>query len=179
LDYCSFGWITVPPVGLLFLRLDYCSFGWITVPPVGLLFLRLDYCSSGWITVVVVFSQSAHFPKCISLMNAQFLSANIHSKFCLETRNMFLGSNIQELSAFRSHLPLIFIVSFLTSIVFLAIRSFAKRPDEGSIIPSYTPKTGAVGNYKKRWSYDNPNALREAYSKVRDRLRLFLDSRIH
>lgn len=92
---------------------------------------------------------------------------------------MFLGSYMQEFLAFRSHLSLILIASFLTSIALLAIRSFAKRPDEGSSIPSYTPKTVAAGNYKKRWSYDNPNALREAYEKVRYQLRLFLRSRIY
>lgn len=92
---------------------------------------------------------------------------------------MFLGSYVQELLAWRSPLSLILIASFLTSTTLLAIRSFAKRPDEDSSIPSYTPKTVAVGNYKKRWSYDNPNALREAYGKVRHQLRLFLRSRIH
>lgn len=79
---------------------------------------------------------------------------------------MFLGSYIQEFFFSRNHLSLILIASFLTSLALLAIRSFAKRPDEGSFIPLYTPKTVAAGNYKKRWSYDNPNALREAYGKV-------------
>ena len=91
---------------------------------------------------------------------------------------MFLGSHIQEFLAFRSPLSLILIASFLTSIALVAIRSFAKRPDEGSSIPLYTPKTVAAGNYKKRWSYDNPNVLREAYGKVRYQLRLFPRSRI-
>jgi len=92
---------------------------------------------------------------------------------------MFLGIYLQEFLAFRSYLSLILIASFLTSIVLLAIRSFAKRSDEDSSIPLYTPETVAAGNYKKRWSYDNPNALREAYGKVRYQLRFFLRSRIH
>ena len=137
------------------------------------------YCFSAWITAVGAFSHSAHFSKYITLLNAKFLYANIPSRFSLERSNMFLGSYIQEFLAFRSHLSLILIASFLTSIALLAIRPFAKRPDEGSSIPSYIPKTVAAGNYKKRWSYDNPNALREAYGKVRYQLRLFLRSRIH
>ena len=74
---------------------------------------------------------------------------------------------LQELLASRSLFSLILIASFLTLTVVLAIQSFAKRSDEDPSIPLYTPETVAAGNYKKRWSYDNPNALREAYRRVR------------
>ncbi len=80
---------------------------------------------------------------------------------------------LPEFLASRSLLSLILVASFLASIVILAIRSFAKRPDEDPSIPLYTPETVAAGNYKKRWSYDNPNVLREAYGKVRYQLRFF------
>ncbi|KAJ4302890.1 hypothetical protein N0V90_001781 [Kalmusia sp. IMI 367209] len=65
----------------------------------------------------------------------------------------------QELLATKSHLSLIVAASLLTAIVLIAIRSFTNRSDDS--IPLYTPQ----GDYKKRWSYDNPNALREAYGK--------------
>ncbi len=80
---------------------------------------------------------------------------------------------LQESLASRSLLSLILVASFLTLSVILAIRSFAKHSDEDPSIPLYTPETVAAGNYKKRWSYDNPNALREAYGKVRYQLRFF------
>ena len=75
-----------------------------------------------------------------------------------------------DLSASRSLLSLIVIVSCLTIIGILALKSYAKGSDEDPSIPLYTPETVAAGNYKKRWSYDNPNTLREAYRKVRHRL---------
>lgn len=89
----------------------------------------------------------------------------------IEVCNMSSQIFLQEPLASRSHLSLIVVASFLTSIVIVAIRSFAKRSDEA--IPLYTPETVAIGNYKKRWSYDNPNALREAYGKVRYQQRFF------
>lgn len=82
---------------------------------------------------------------------------------------------LQEFSVFRSTLSIILVASCLTSIAILAIRSFAKRSYLNSSIPLYTPETVAAGDYKKRWSYDNPNALREAYGKVRYQLQ-FLSS---
>jgi len=81
--------------------------------------------------------------------------------------------HLQAFLASRSPLSLILVASFLTSIVILAIRTVAKRSDEDPSIPLYTPATVAAGNYKKRWSYDNPNALREAYRKVTYQLRFF------
>lgn len=79
---------------------------------------------------------------------------------------MSLKIYLQEFLASRSLLSLVLAASILTLIVILAIQSFAKRSDEDPSIPLYTPETVAAGNYKKRWSYDNPNALREAYGKV-------------
>ena len=78
---------------------------------------------------------------------------------------------LQELLASKNLLSLIPVASFLTLIVILAIRSFAKGSDGDPSIPLYTPETVAAGNYKKPWSYDNPNVLREAYGKVRYQLR--------
>ena len=80
---------------------------------------------------------------------------------------------LQELLASRNLLSLILVVSCLTFLVILALKSFAKGSDEDPSIPLYTPETVAAGNYKKRWSYDNPNALREAYGKVRYQLCVF------
>lgn len=80
---------------------------------------------------------------------------------------MSLGSSLQEAFAFRGYISLVLIASALTSIVLVAKRSLANRPDKYSSIPLYTPETVAAGNYRKRWSYDNPNALREGYMKVR------------
>lgn len=74
---------------------------------------------------------------------------------------------LQEATASRSHVLLIFLVSVIAFTTILVRKSFGKQPDDDPHIPLYTPETVAVGNYKKRWSYDNPNALREAYKKVR------------
>ena len=86
---------------------------------------------------------------------------------------MFFGTYLQELLAVRSPFSLLLIVSVLATIGLLVKRSFATRPDVKSTIPLYVPKTVAAGNYKKRWSYDNPNVLREAYGKVGYRRWLF------
>lgn len=80
---------------------------------------------------------------------------------------MALQAQVQEFLAARSLFQLIFIASFIVSIAVFAVRSFTKYSVDDLFIPLYTPETVAEGNYKKRWSYDNPNALREAYQKVR------------
>ncbi|CAI6341371.1 unnamed protein product [Periconia digitata] len=79
---------------------------------------------------------------------------------------MAYSSILQDLLASTSHLSLVVVASFFTSILFIYIRKFSRSEDDS--IPLYTPQTVGLGNYKKRWSYDNPNALREAYSKFRD-----------
>ena len=83
---------------------------------------------------------------------------------------MFFRVYLLDLLASRSLLSFIIVVSCLTIVVILALKSLSKSPDEDPSIPLYTPATVATGNYKKRWSYDNPNALREAYRKVRHQL---------
>jgi hypothetical protein len=80
---------------------------------------------------------------------------------------MSLQAFLQNLLSSRTPLQLIFIASTFTTVAFLAVRSFTKRPNDG--IPLYTLQ----GDYKKRWSYDNPHALREAYSRVSLRLWVF------
>ncbi|KAF2259656.1 cytochrome P450 [Lojkania enalia] len=78
---------------------------------------------------------------------------------------MSLPTSLQEFIATRSSVHLIALASVLTLVAFLILRSLAtKRLDD--TIPLYTPQ----GDYKKRWSYDNPHALREAYSQNRNSL---------
>ncbi|KAF1974320.1 cytochrome P450 [Bimuria novae-zelandiae CBS 107.79] len=77
---------------------------------------------------------------------------------------MSLQAFLQELLSSRTPLQLIFIASTFTTVAYLALRSFTKRPNDG--IPLYTPQ----GDYKKRWSYDNPHALQEAYGRNRNSL---------
>jgi len=73
---------------------------------------------------------------------------------------MSLQTFLEEILASGTSLQLIVLASALTSIAFLVTRLYFKRSEDG--IPVYTPQ----GDYKKRWSYDNPHALQEAYSKV-------------
>jgi hypothetical protein len=84
---------------------------------------------------------------------------------------MTASTVLHNFFASTSYLSLIAVAGLITSSIFLFIRRFSKRADDS--IPLYTPQTVALGNYKKRWSYDNPNALREAYSKVRTLKRIF------
>ena len=92
---------------------------------------------------------------------------------------MFLRAYLEELLASASPYSLILAASFLTAAIAIVGRFLSKSSENDSPIPLYTPETRAVGNYQKRWSYDNPNTLREAYSKVRDPLRFLSESQRH
>jgi hypothetical protein len=87
-----------------------------------------------------------------------------NSKFQSLPCKMASSNILQELLASSSNLTLFAIASLIISIVIISIRRLSKSADDSILL--YTPQTVALGNYKKRWTYDNPNALREAYSKV-------------
>lgn len=81
---------------------------------------------------------------------------------------MALQMSLLETLASRSSASLLLTASMLGLYIVIARKWLSKKIAEGaSSIPLYTPKTSAVGDFKKRWSYDNPNTLREAYSQVR------------
>ena len=84
---------------------------------------------------------------------------------------------LQETLASRNSAPLLLIASLLGICMVVARKWFGKKSaGDASSIPLYTPKTSAAGDFKKRWSHDNPNTLREAYSQVRH---LVGEHRIH
>jgi hypothetical protein len=68
--------------------------------------------------------------------------------------------------AFKSYPSYLYVASFLVAVTAIAVVSNAKRPVDNSSIPLYIPETTAAGNKKKRWLFDNPGALQEAYKKV-------------
>ncbi|KAL8768151.1 MAG: hypothetical protein Q9209_005542 [Squamulea sp. 1 TL-2023] len=73
---------------------------------------------------------------------------------------------LQETLASRNSAPLLLLASLLGFCIVVARKWFGKKSaEDASSIPLYTPKTSAAGDFKKRWSYDNPNTLREAYSQ--------------
>lgn len=74
---------------------------------------------------------------------------------------MTLLNSIHELVASSSPIQIIGIASILTSVAICLIHSLTSQKSIDNI-PLYTPQ----GDYKKRWSYDNPHALQEAYSQV-------------
>ena len=78
-------------------------------------------------------------------------------------------------TSLQNRVPLVVAIPVLVSVVVLALQSFSKASDDYPSIPLYKPETLNVGNYKKRWSYDNPNVLREAYEKVSCLLKLLAD----
>lgn len=81
---------------------------------------------------------------------------------------MAVQMSLQETLASGNSAPLLLIASLLGFCIVIARKRFGKKSAEGaSSIPLYTPKTSAAGDFKKRWSYDNPSTLREAYSQVR------------
>ena len=81
---------------------------------------------------------------------------------------MSFQMSLQETLASRKSAPLLLIASLLGFCIVVARRQFGKKSaGDASSIPLYKPKTSAAGNFKKRWSYDNPSTLREAYSQVR------------
>ncbi|KAF2439158.1 cytochrome P450 [Karstenula rhodostoma CBS 690.94] len=78
---------------------------------------------------------------------------------------MSLSAFLHKLVTSSSLVQLIAVASLLISFIFVLTYSlFTKRQEDN--IPTYTPQ----GDYKKRWSHDNPHALQEAYSRNRNSL---------
>ena len=79
----------------------------------------------------------------------------------LTPSTMTLLNSKNELVASSSPIQIVVIASIITSVVIALIHSLTSQKCNDNI-PLYTPQ----GDYKKRWSYDNPHALQEAYSQV-------------
>lgn len=68
-----------------------------------------------------------------------------------------------------SQYPVLSTISIIALIIIAALLTVGP-PIENSSIPLYVPEKSTVGSQKKRWMFDSPKLLQEAYKKVRGRL---------
>ena len=68
-----------------------------------------------------------------------------------------------------SQYPVLSTLSIIALIIIAALLTVG-LPTENSSIPLYVPEKSTVGSQKKRWMFDSPRLLQEAYKKVRGRL---------